>query len=441
MKKFLIVLLFFVSTSIFAQIQTSMYLSGDFNSWGATPMGYRSLGTSNWLVTIQYTGTTGSNGFKFRNSSSNFDQNWSRGDVVSLNSSTVWYNPNGGNGTITLTQDKYYTFTIQDVANSTNSSGFVMETSALPISITDVSDNIPAAISGSNDATVTITLSDSISTEENVFVRYTNDGWSTWTIVQATGSGTSYTATIPNAALQGGTPTHAYYVFTSTVPKATLDAANGADIDLSTIAYANNASNNYPLPVELTSFTVSTSGKNVVLNWVTATEVNNYGFEIERALSSTTPRQDWETIGFVEGHGSSNSPKEYSFTDKSAPSGSVHYRLKQIDIDGQFKYSDVVEMNVGIPYKFTLSQNYPNPFNPTTTIEYSIPQNNDGQSLSVQLKIYNSIGSEVTKLVNKEQQPGNYKVTFNGANLTSGIYFYRLKAGNFNSVKKLLLLK
>jgi hypothetical protein len=194
-------------------------------------------------------------------------------------------------------------------------------------------------------------------------------------------------------------------------------------------------------PVELTSFTAHVIVNSVTLNWQTATEVNNYGFEVQRASSSTTPRQGWKEIGFVQGHGNSNSPKEYSFTDDNPPSGTVQYRLKQIDVNGEFEYSDVVEVNVGVPKKFELSQNYPNPFNPTTTIKYSIPSLVNGHSSLVQLKVYDVLGREVKKLIDREQSPGNYSVQFNANNLPSGVYFFKLRSGDFTQTRKMVLIK
>ncbi len=191
------------------------------------------------------------------------------------------------------------------------------------------------------------------------------------------------------------------------------------------------------LPVELVSFTTNVNGNNVSLKWQTATEVNNYGFEIERSSEKTT----WSKIGFVEGNGTSNSPKEYSFTDVVSQSGKYFYRLKQIDIDGSYKYSNVVEVNIGTPEKFDLKANYPNPFNPTTTIEYSIPNVGAKDFSPVQLIIYDVLGHKIATLVNKKQSPGNYSVNFNASNLTSGIYFYTLRAGNYTATRKMILIK
>jgi hypothetical protein len=200
-------------------------------------------------------------------------------------------------------------------------------------------------------------------------------------------------------------------------------------------------------PVELISFNAELIKSQVQLNWQTATEVNNYGFEIEREILKQVQNDyKWKKIGFAEGHGNSNSPKEYSFNDESPLNGLNKYRLKQIDTDGSFEYSDTVEVKIEMPAKYKLSQNYPNPFNPTTTINYSIPNAETlhattQQVTSVQVKIYNMLGQEVATLVDKKQSPGNYEVKFDASNLNSGIYFYHLKSGEFSESKKMILLK
>ncbi len=215
--------------------------------------------------------------------------------------------------------------------------------------------------------------------------------------------------------------------------------------------YIDGRENN-PTPVELTTFTATVQNGIVMLKWQTATEVNNYGFEVERqnvAQIANNLSNKWETLGFVEGHGNSNSPKEYSFTDKPAENGKYSYRLKQIDLDGSFTYSNTVEAVIGLPTKFELSQNYPNPFSagggtsaPITTIKYSIPNIvGTAHELSLHLFVYDMLGRKVATLVNKKQAPGNYSVQFNASNLPSGIYFYRLEAGSFTKVKKMVLLK
>lgn len=207
--------------------------------------------------------------------------------------------------------------------------------------------------------------------------------------------------------------------------------------------YDNNSGSNYiasfltnaTFPVELTSFSASVKNKNVNLVWHTATEVNNYGFEIEKRQSSTANGQ-WSKIGFVNGYGNSNSVKEYSFTDKTGASGKYNYRLKQIDNDGKYEYSKEVEVDLGKPTTFALNQNYPNPFNPSTSIQYSV-----AGSQYVSLKVFNVLGKEVAVLVNEKKESGTYTVDFTEANLSGGAYFYRLQAGDFVQTKKMILLK
>jgi autotransporter-associated beta strand protein len=199
-----------------------------------------------------------------------------------------------------------------------------------------------------------------------------------------------------------------------------------------------------PLPVELTSFTRSIVGKKVILNWQTATEVNNYGFEVQRlavsnqllANSQELNANGWSKIGFVQGNGNSNSPKNYSFTDEPLGGKEFKYRLKQIDFDGTFEYSDEVTAVFDDVSKFSLEQNYPNPFNPVTKISYTIPQRSN-----VKLRVYNMLAQLEAELVNESQEAGHYQVVFNGSNLPSGTYFYKLEAGKFVEVKKFLLVK
>jgi hypothetical protein len=199
------------------------------------------------------------------------------------------------------------------------------------------------------------------------------------------------------------------------------------------------------LPVELTSFTASSSENAVNLNWVTATEVNNFGFEIERKIVGTSRdlSEIWATISFIKGNGNSNSPKEYSFTDKPSENGKYYYRLKQMDNDGKFEYSNEIEVDINLlPTEFVLSQNYPNPFNPSTVISYQL-----SAFSNVKLTVYDLLGNEVTVLVNKEQEAGVYNFEWNGSGLSSGVYYYKINAvspngeQNFTSVKKMLLLK
>ncbi|MFA6598067.1 MAG: T9SS type A sorting domain-containing protein [Ignavibacteriaceae bacterium] len=194
---------------------------------------------------------------------------------------------------------------------------------------------------------------------------------------------------------------------------------------------------NGSLPVELTSFTANVNGDKVLLKWNTATELNNYGFEIERTVGDGQSAVGyWEKIGFVNGNGNSNSSKDYFFTDDNNIAGKYIYRLRQIDNDGSFKYSDEIEVEIGTPTRYSLAQNYPNPFNPTTTISFSI-----SEEAKVTLSIYNQLGERVATLINEKLEAGNHSATWNAGTLSSGIYFYEIRTEKFISVKKLLLLK
>lgn len=189
-----------------------------------------------------------------------------------------------------------------------------------------------------------------------------------------------------------------------------------------------------PLPVELTMFTANTINKNnVLLTWQTATEVINYGFEIERLSSKNI---NWENIGFVQGYGNSNSQKDYSFIDKPGEGSNFKYRLKQIDVDGKYEWSPEVEVCLDVPIEFSVKQNFPNPFNPTTKIEFSIPSDNN-----VEIKVFNVLGMEVITLLNEYRQAGTHSIEFNASNLSSGIYFYKIVYGKYSEIKKMILLR
>ena len=194
------------------------------------------------------------------------------------------------------------------------------------------------------------------------------------------------------------------------------------------------------LPVELNSFNSDNRGRNVYLTWSTSSELNNSGFEIQRAVQSDKLKVEselWSKIGFVNGSGTTNEVREYSFTDRNLETGKYKFRLKQIDFNGNFEYFELAEaVSIGIPDKYDLSQNYPNPFNPLTTINYDLPS--DG---IVTLIVYDILGRELKTLVNEMKTAGYHKIQFNAADLASGAYFYRMTAGEFVAVKKFVVLK
>ncbi len=194
------------------------------------------------------------------------------------------------------------------------------------------------------------------------------------------------------------------------------------------------------IPVELISFSGKFSDGKVNLKWMTASELNNLGFNIERMISDNDKNTNWKSIGFVKGNGTTTISKSYSYYDEvlnlTERSTILKYRLKQVDNDGSFNYSNEVLIEIGNPSEFSLKQNYPNPFNPVTKIEFSLP---DRQQ--VQLKVYDAIGNEVRTLINEEKPAGMHSINFDGEGLVSGVYYYKLTVNGFSEIKKMLLLK
>jgi hypothetical protein len=190
------------------------------------------------------------------------------------------------------------------------------------------------------------------------------------------------------------------------------------------------------VPVELTSFTAIADYGVVELSWITATETNNQGFEVQRSAGG-----EFEAIDFVEGHGTTTEIQAYSYTDRSVNESSYSYRLKQVNFDGTFEYSNVVEVEVPVLKEFALDQNYPNPFNPSTKITFQLAVDS-----KVSLKVFDVLGQEVRTLVNTNLVAGSHNINFDASMLNSGVYFYRIEATgvngtNFVDVKKMILTK
>jgi hypothetical protein len=194
------------------------------------------------------------------------------------------------------------------------------------------------------------------------------------------------------------------------------------------------------LPVELTSFTAKSENNNIILNWKTATELNNTGFEIQRSRELNSFNSGWQTLGFVKGRGTSVTSSSYSFTDRDPLGGKQYYRIKQDDANGTFSIYGPIEAANFANIKFSLEQNYPNPFNPSTVIKYTMPSPE-----IVTIKLYDVIGSEVATLLNEYKEAGIYSLNFASSELKnkigSGIYFYTIKAGQFTQTRKMVILK
>ena len=250
-------------------------------------------------------------------------------------------------------------------------------------------------------------------------------------VVNNNSSSIAQTFTIPGGTASNFTPYITSQTKNCNKESDIATSANSFNATLDASSVTTFVSDGNPdLPVELTSFNAKVVGDKVSLSWITATEKNNAGFEIQRSIDN----KQFVSIGFIKGNGTTTERQSYSFTDNNT-GNKLYYRLKQVDFDGSFTYSNVLEVSAA-PQNFELFQNYPNPFNPTTQIKYSVPE-----KTFISLKVYNLLGEEVATLFEGYKQPGNYEVTFNGAGLASGIYLYILKTNSFTQTRKLVLLK
>jgi alpha-amylase len=223
------------------------------------------------------------------------------------------------------------------------------------------------------------------------------------------------------------------------VPLANL----GFNPNFATVAGGPFHSTAGTLPVQLVSFTATALGATGArLDWRTVSEVNNYGFHVQRKSGTQSQFSDVAN-GFIPGHGTTFEPQDYSFVDANVPAGQCSYRLRQMDLDGTVHFSPEVSLirltDVGdkhLPTQYALHQNYPNPFNPSTRVRYDLPQTG-----RVNLTVFNTLGQVVKTLVHEEQQAGFYEVRFDGSNMASGLYYYKLQTESYTATRKLLLIK
>jgi len=232
-----------------------------------------------------------------------------------------------------------------------------------------------------------------------------------------------------------------------TDPSGFLSNGSPGGLSLSAIGSAGNSISftlDGPLPIALSSFEAAVSpGGTVTLRWTTASETNNYGFLVERKRAND-PTFTLLAGSFVAGHGTTLRSERYQYTDLTSSHAALSYRLKQINLDGSFHYSESVNIDLSrtpetpqVPAEFSLHQNYPNPFNPSTNIEFSV-----GEPGRATLALYNPLGEKVTTLFDGDAVPGSpYRLTLDGSRLASGVYFYRLTAGGSASVRRLLLIR
>ncbi len=299
---------------------------------------------------------------------------------------------------------------------------FNADGSSGPFVVTSPNTNVSWA--GNSVQTITWNVANTNNAPVNcstVNILLSTDGGQTFstTLIANTPNDGSEDVTIPN------TP--------STTARIKVEAVGNIFFDVSNV----NFTIDQEVPVELISFTAERTDAGVELNWKTATETNNSGFTIERSRDE----ENFVQISFISGKGTTTEVTSYNYLDTGIETGKYYYRLKQIDFDGTSKYLNVVLVDVGLPKQFELSQNHPNPFNPSTTIKFQLPVD-----ANVKIGLYNSIGQKVSELLNSDLSGGVHEVTFDGSNLSSGIYYYTMNAfgkdgKNFSSTKKMILIK
>jgi hypothetical protein len=239
---------------------------------------------------------------------------------------------------------------------------------------------------------------------------------------------TGFTGTSRSVDALGTTITPGYGIYFRSCWATGYTANNGFQGNFSIVRITADD----PVPVELTSFTAFVSSKNVILQWTTATELNNLGFEVQRKSLDS----EFEAVGFVTGSGTTTELRNYFFTDSKIPNGLYSYRLKQMDFDGTFSYSNEIEVEVDAPAEYALEQNYPNPFNPSTNINFSI-----AEASFVKIAVYNLLGQQVDLLLDEFREAGLHTVSFDASQLPSGAYFYSIETPQFKQTKKMLLAK
>ncbi|MCX7875098.1 MAG: YCF48-related protein [Melioribacteraceae bacterium] len=334
---------------------------------------------------------------------------------------------NYGTNWTTTTFTYSTSFTGISLANANN--GYVIGTKGIVYRTTDGGTTWVQRTNCSNDdlnCVAAISANQAIVSSTTGTIYETTDGGNTWkTSVTGLSSTINQLLSVPKTQLQKRTNTNsADFIYYAIGEGGMILENSDGGIGL--------------FPIELMYFTANVINNSVKLIWQTATELNNYGFDIERASTSlSTQPTNWQNIGFVKGNGNSNSPKHYSFIDQNPIGGKLKYRLKQIDSDGSFSYSNEIEIYVNIPKVFALEQNYPNPFNPTTTISFTLQE--DGLTT---LKIYDLLGREVKTLVNEELKAGQiHRINFDGSGLASGVYFYKLESKSMSMIRKFVLMK
>jgi hypothetical protein len=422
------------SSLISAQTTIPFLYHSNTNNWSSNGIAatYRNLGVKNHLFQFQATGTM-SNFYKINNQNNNSDNNfnapsgskvWSGGLTVgSLGTAFNYGDGNGGAGSFSITNGKYYAFAWEDANTLSNAFALIQETDAPLVSITNVTAS-PTTPTPSSPMTITVELNNNPSAQEKVYVRYSTNGFTSGygiLLSAATGNGTSsQTFTIP-AQAAGTTVT--YYAFTSTLNASSLSGASTLT-DMATLAFSNNGGANYSLviPVEMTEFKGWAKSGQVHLNWATAMEVNNSHFVVERSANN----QNWTPVGEVAGKGTALTVTDYRWVDANPLPGVNYYRLRQTDLDGTFTLSKVVSVTLSKGTTYAIA---PNPVvDQVLRIRVEEPGNED-----IRVALYNAQGA---LLLSNTFEPTTVLEWPLAQELPAGTYFLRI-----NDREQLLLVK
>lgn len=450
MKKTVITLLIgLMAVSAFAG-QEHMYVRAEMNGWSGdealTEMTIRPIDGGIFLYIIAAVSTDAESEFKFVNTLDwGTCSTWSRGEAFNVDTKEYWYEWSPNNSKVSVTMGKYYSFIFRNIDNpeagiEENSEGYVFETSAIPVTISSVSQSpITTSVTPDDDVVVTVTASASPSVEENVFVRYTTDAWTSYSIVECSFTGTSGTATIPKQV--HATPVQ-YYVFTTTIdePNTAIDNIDLMTIHLKTLSSDPITNYSYnsidpSTPITLTSFDACCHEGAVEITWETESETNNASFIIYR---------DNVSIGSVAGAGTSSETHNYTFTDTNVIPGNTYtYVLADMTLaNEETRFTDdavtvtVVGTSLDVVANYSIGSAYPNPFNPTTVIPITL-----SAAAHVTATVYDLTGKEIATLHNGDLSAGSHSLSIDGNNMVTGIYLVHIAVDNKVNVQKIALMK
>ena len=299
---------------------------------------------------------------------------------------------------------------------------FTVSNAAGPFLVTYPNTNV--IIPGLSPVTVTWNVANTNASPVNV---------SNVNILLSVDGGNTYAYTLASNTPNDGTEVVILPDNETNTARIKVEAVGNVFFDISNVNFTIDEA----IPVELVSFIAEASLNGITLKWKTATETNNNGFSVEKSSNGVS----FNEIAFVKGMGTTTNQSEYLFTDDNVKVGTFYYRLKQIDYDGTFSYSNIISVDVELPTQFALNQNHPNPFNPTTKISFELPVDADAT-----LELFNTIGQKVAELVNNSLSGGRHEFVFNAAGFSSGIYYYKLTTlaidgRTFNATKKMILMK